>query len=85
MLILKGVPRQDVYARNALLNVQPLSSVGMHVDFAKKFGLLFKDKSNQYQLGPNLDCLTQSDLFRSHPTDQKQSTVSVAWRSFCRY
>lgn len=54
-LILKGVPHQDVYARDAQLNVQPLSSVGIHVDFAQKFGLLFKDKSNQYQLGPNLD------------------------------
>ena len=54
-LILKGVPHQDVYARDAQLNVQPLSSVRIHVDFAQKFGLLFKDKSNQYQLGPNLD------------------------------
>ena len=25
------------------------------MDFAEKFGLLIKDKNNQYQLGPNLD------------------------------
>ena len=25
------------------------------MDFAEKFGLLFKDKNNQYQLGPNLE------------------------------
>ena len=52
-LILKGVPHEDVYAHDAQLNVQPLSSVGIHVDLAEKFGLLFKDKKNQYQLGPN--------------------------------
>ena len=54
-LVLKGVPHEDVYARDAQFNVQPLFSVGIHVDLAEKFGLLFKDKKNQYQLGPNLD------------------------------
>ena len=53
--MLKGVPHQDVYALDAQYNVQPLSSVGIHVDFAQKFGFLIKDKTNQYQLGLNLD------------------------------
>ena len=55
ILVLKAVLHEDVYARNAQYNVQPLSSVGIHVDLAEKFGLLFKDKKNQYQLGPNLE------------------------------
>ena len=55
ILVLKAVPHEHVYARNAQYNVQPLSSVGIHVDLAGKFGLLFKDKKNQYQLGPNLE------------------------------
>ena len=54
-LVLKKVSRENVFARDSQLNIRPLSSVGIHVDFAEKFGLLFKDKSNQYQLGPNLD------------------------------
>ena len=54
-LVLKGVSREDVYARDAGNAVFPLSSVGIHVEFAEKFGLLVKDTSNQYQLGPNLD------------------------------
>ena len=43
-VVLKGVPHQDVHARNAQFNFQPLSSVGIQVDLAEKFGLLFKDK-----------------------------------------
>ena len=73
-LLLKGVPHEDVYARDAQLNVQPLSSVGIHVDLAEKFGLLFKDKKDQYQLGPNLDYVlpkvTCSD--RTPPTRSNQ-------------
>ena len=73
-LVLKGVPHEDVYARDAQLNVQPLSSVGIHVDLAEKFGLLFKDKKDQYQLGPNLDYVlpkvTCSD--RTPPTRSNQ-------------
>ena len=54
-LVLKAIPHQDVYARNAANKVQPLSTVGIHVDFAQKSGFLTKDKNNKYQLGPNLD------------------------------
>ena len=54
-LVLKAVPHQDVHARDAANKVQPLSTVGSHVDFAQKFGLLTKDKNDKYQLGPNLD------------------------------
>ena len=82
-LMLKGVSREDVYARNAGNAVIPLSSVGIHVEFAEKFGLLVKDTSNQYQLGPNLDCLTHSHLYDIHPTSQKQSMVSIVRRAFC--
>ena len=49
-LVLKKVPREDAFARDRQLKIHPLSSVGIHVDFAEKFGLLFKDKkNNQYQ------------------------------------
>ena len=73
-LILKGVPHEDVYARDAQLNVQPLSSVGFHVDLAEKFGLLFKDKPNQYQLGPNLDYVFPKVSYsdRTPPTRSNQ-------------
>ena len=54
-LVLKGVSREDVYARDAGNAVIPLSSVVINVEFAEKFGLLVKDTNNQYQLGPNLD------------------------------
>ena len=54
-LVLKAIPHQDVYARDAANKVQPLSTVGIHVDFAQKFGLLTKDKNDKYRLGPNLD------------------------------
>ena len=54
-LVLKKVSREDVFGHDRRLKIHPLSSVGIHVDFAEKFGLLFKDKDNQYQLGPNLD------------------------------
>ena len=54
-LVLKAVPPQDVYARDAANKVQALSTVGFHVDFAQKFGLLTKDKNDKNQLGPNLD------------------------------
>ena len=33
-LVLKDVPHQDVYARDAAYKVQPLSTVGIHVDFS---------------------------------------------------
>ena len=54
-LVLKHVLLEDALVHNLQLNVQPLSTVGIHVDFAEKFGLLIKDQKNQYQLGPNLD------------------------------
>ena len=43
-LVLKKVSHEDVFAHDRLLKIHPLSSVGIHVDFAEKFGLLFKDK-----------------------------------------
>ena len=46
-LVLKKVPREDAFARDRELKIHPLSSVGIHVDFAEKFGLLFKDKKKQ--------------------------------------
>ena len=66
-LVLKGVPHQDVSARDAQLKVQPLSSGSIHVDFAEKFGLLFKDKNNQYQLGPNLDYVLPKVTYSEQP------------------
>ena len=85
-LILKGVPHEDVYAHDAQLNVQPLSSVGIHVDLAEKFGLLFKDKKNQYQLGPNLDFVLPTVTYNaSTPPTRSNQRVSVVGRAFCRY
>lgn len=62
-LVLKAVPPQDVYARDAANKVQPLSTVGFHVDFAQKFGLLTKDKNDKYQLGPNLDYALPTNIY----------------------
>ena len=44
-LVLKAIPHQDVYARDAANKVQPLSTVGIHVDFAQKFGPLPKTRT----------------------------------------
>ena len=85
-LILKGVPHEDVYARDAQLNVQPLSSVGIHVDLAEKFGLLFKDKKKQYQSGPNLDFVLPTITYNaSTPPTRSNQRVSMVRRAFCRY
>ena len=54
-LVLKKVSHEDVFAHDRQLKIHPLSALGIRVDFAEKFGLLMKDKNNQYQLGPNLD------------------------------
>ena len=68
-LVLKKVDRQDVYARDSKLAIQPLSAVGIHVDFAEKFGLVFKDKKKNYQLGPNLNFVLPTTTYtdESHP------------------
>ena len=50
-LVLTKVSRQDTTSKD---KTAVTSSVGIHVDFATKFGLLIKDKSKNYQLGPNL-------------------------------
>ena len=50
-LVLKKVSRQDTTSKD---KTAVTSSVGIHVDFATKFGLVIKDKSKNYQLGPNL-------------------------------
>ena len=84
-LILKGVPHEDVYAHDAQLNVQPLSSVGIHVDLAEKFGLLFKDKKNQYQLGPNLTSVLPTVTYNaSTPPTRSNQRVSTG-EHFCLY
>ena len=44
-LVLKAIPHQDVYARDAANKVQPLSTVGIRVDFAQKFGHLPKTRT----------------------------------------
>lgn len=51
ILVLKKVSRQDTTSKD---KTAVTSSVGIHVDFATKFGLVIKDKSKNYQLGPNL-------------------------------
>ena len=70
-LVLKAVPRQDVYASDAANKVQPLPTVGIHVDFAQKFGLLTEDKNDKYQLGPNLDYALPTNTYQRTRTNQR--------------
>jgi len=77
-LVLNKVPREDVFAVDRSKKVHPLSSVGIHVGFAEKFGLLFKDKNNQYQLGPNLDYVLPTTRF-STSTPPIRSNQSFQW------
>ena len=84
-LILKGVPHEDVYAHDAQLNVQPLSSVGIHVDLAETFGLLFKDKKNQYQLGPNLDFVLPTVNHNAFTPPTRSTQRVSTGEHFCLY
>ena len=77
-LVLKKVPREDAFARDRQLKIHPLSSVGIHVDFAEKFGLLFKDKNNQYQLGPNLDFVLPTTTYTTS-TPPVKSNDKYQW------
>ena len=73
-LVLKKVDRQDVYARDSKLAIQPLSAVGIHVDFAQKFGLVFKDKKNKYQLGPNLNYVLPITVYTDESKPLRSNT-----------
>ena len=77
-LVLKKVPREDVFGRDRQLKSQPFSSVGIRVDFAEKFGLLFKDKNNQYQLGPNLDFVLPTTTYTTS-TPPVKSNDKYQW------
>ena len=77
-LVLKHVPREDVLAHDRQLKNHPLSFVGIHVDFAEKFGLLFKDKNNQYQLGPNLDFVLPTTTYTTD-TPPVKSNDNFQW------
>ena len=77
-LVLKKVSREDAFARDRQLKIHPLSSVGIHVDFAEKFGLLFKDKNNQYQLGPNLDFVLPTTTYTTS-TPPVKSNDKYQW------
>ena len=76
--MLKKVSREDAFARDRQLKIHPLSSVGIHVDFAEKFGLLFKDKNNQYQLGPNLDFVLPTTTYTTS-TPPVKSNDKYQW------
>ena len=43
------------------------------MDFAEKFGLLFKDKNNQYQLGPNLEYVLPTTTYTTSTTPVKSN------------
>ena len=77
-LVLKKVPREDVFARDRQLKILPLSALGIHVDFAEKFGLLMKDKNNQYQLGPNLDFMLPTTTYTTS-TPPVRSNENYQW------
>ena len=53
-LVLKKVALPDLFGRDTRGTRTIISSIGIHVDFVQKFGLLIKDKSKNYLLGPNL-------------------------------
>jgi len=77
-LVLKKAPPEDVMGRDRALKLHPLSAVGIHVDFAEKFGLLVKDKKNQYQLGPNLDYVLPVTTYTAS-TQPQRSNQDYQW------
>jgi len=77
-LVLKKAPTEDVMGRDTSLQLHALSSVGIQVDFATKFGLLVKDKKNQYQLGPNLDFVLPVTTY-SASTQPQRSNQDYQW------
>ena len=77
-LVLKKVSHEDAFARDRQLKIQPLSALGIRVDFAEKFGLLIKDKNNQYQLGPNLDFVLPTVTY-STSTPPVRSNENYQW------
>ena len=77
-LVLKKVAREDVFGRDSSLNIHPLSAVGVHVDFAERFGLLINDKNNDYQLGPNLDFVLPTTTYLD-TTPPVKSNTNYQW------
>ena len=54
-LVLTAVAAKDAFATNASSKVKPLSKVMILTEFAKKFGLIVKNKDDTYSMGPNLE------------------------------
>jgi len=77
-LVLKKAPTEDVLGRDTSAQLHALSSVGIQVAFAEKFGLLVKDKKNQYQLGPNLDFVLPVTTY-SASTQPQRSNQDYQW------
>ena len=74
-LVLKKVDRQDAYTRDSKNVVQPLSAVGIHVDLAKKFGLVVQDKKKDYQLGPNLNYVLPTTTYTDESQPQRSNST----------
>ena len=77
-LVLKKVDRQDVYARDSKYAIQPLSAVGIHVDLAEKFVLVFQDKKKTYQLGPNLSFVLPTTTY-TDSSNPKGKNTNYQW------
>ena len=69
-LILKGVSHQDVYARDAQLNIRTFILCRHSCGFRSKIWTLIQRQIQPIPIKTEFRlCLTQSDPFRSHPTD----------------
>ena len=69
-LILKGVSHQDVYARDAQLNIPTFILCRHSCGFRSKIWTLIQSQIQPIPIKTEFRlCLTQSDPFRSHPTD----------------
>ena len=77
-LVLNAVEEKDVFALDPSAKVKPLSKLQLLTDFAKKFGLIVKNKDDSYSLGPNLE-FTLPQTTYTLTTEPKQTNQRYQW------
>ena len=77
-LVLKAVKYQDVFALDSSAKVKPLSKLQVLTDFARKFGLVVKNKDATYSLGPNLEFTLPQTTYTMN-TDPKRTNQRYQW------
>ena len=77
-LVLKAVDEKDVFALDSRAKVKPLSKLLLLTDFARKFGLITKNKDDTYSLGPNLE-FTLPQATYTLTTEPKQTNQRYQW------